>query len=112
MANSNAHAIFACDPGMTTGCAWGVFDLRQPTVASCMKRAFRKRNLHTGEVRGSYVDQAWKLSRQSADWFFKQHVERGAIRQGSYTFVMERFTPRSLGVELISLQITSGVEVL
>jgi hypothetical protein len=112
MANSNSHAIYAVDPGNTTGQAWGVFDLREPTVSRIMKRAFRKGNLYTAEMRGSYVEQSWLIARLSTDWFFKSHVERGLIAAGGYSFVMESFSPRSLGVELISLQIISGVEVL
>jgi hypothetical protein len=112
MANANSHAIFACDPGLTTGAAWGVFDLRQPTVGACMRRALSKGNVFSSEVSGEYVEQAWRLARKSADWFYSMHVERSWIREGEYSFVMESFSPRSMGVELISMQIIAGVEVL
>lgn len=112
MAKASAYAIYAVDPGGTTGVCEAVVDIDQPTVAAAIKRASRKGNLKTYEVKGEYASQAWVLTRGATDFWFKMHVEKSYVRQGNVRYVTELFTARSLAAEMISVQINSGAYTL
>lgn len=112
MANRNVVGIFAVDPGVTTGVARGLFDLRQPTVAACMRRARSKRLLESCEVKGHYVRQAWQISKAFADWVFNIHVERHLVEFGKIYFVIEDFQPQQLNFDITPIELIGGIETL
>jgi hypothetical protein len=72
---TTAVAIFAIDPGGTTGCAAGVFDLRRLTVAKVLGRAQAKGNFKTWNVTGDNVKQNWEIARAVTDYYYQMHVE-------------------------------------
>ena len=111
-ANRNSVALLSIDPGATTGCAAGLFDLRQATVAATMRRARSKRNLWSWEVVGDHVSQSWEIGRWFQDWQFKLQVERGIITAGNFHITMENFIPRQLNFDDISLLVIGGFETL
>lgn len=112
MANSNSWAVFIVDPGRVTGCARALVDLRQPTVAKCLQRAWRKGVLQTWEVTGSYEEQSWEIAQSACDWFFVATVERGAVRDGNWSYCTERFDPRTLAADFIPMEINAAVKTL
>lgn len=112
MPNSNAVAIFSIDPGGTTGCATALIDLRQPTVARAMQRAKVKGLLHTWNVKGDTIEQAWAISKHVADYFFWAHIEHQYIQANRAFIVMENFELRTLAADISPVQITAGVETL
>jgi hypothetical protein len=111
-ANRNSVALLSIDPGATTGCAAGLFDLRQPTVAATMRRARSKRNIWSWEVVGDHVSQSWEMAKWFQDWQFKYHVELGVIMAGQFYITMENFIPRQLNFDDISLLVIGGFETL
>lgn len=112
MANKNSVAIFSIDPGVTTGCACGLFDLRMPTVHACMRRARSKGNIKSWEVLGDHVSQSWEIVATLVDWHFKVHVERGFVAHGRFYLVQENFIPRQIDFDPMSMFVIGGVESL
>lgn len=112
MPNNKSVAVLSVDPGATTGCAAGLFDLRLGTVAGTMRRARSKRLLRSWTIRGDHVEQAWELGRWVEEWEFSTHIEKAAVRSDRYYVTMENFIPRQLNFDPISLQIIGGFETL
>jgi hypothetical protein len=110
--NKNSVAIYSIDPGRTSGCAAGLFDLRQPTVAAAMRRARSKGHLWSFEMKGSHVVQSWEMARWFENWQFKYHIEKAWIASGNFHITMENFIPRQLNFDEISLLIIGGFETI
>jgi len=110
--SSNASAIYAIDPGGTTGVAFAIVDISQPTVARCIKRAWSKGLLWTENVEGSHAEQAWKISRWVTDFFFHYHIERSFITAGRTYIAIEDFQLRQMSADLAPVRITAGIETL
>lgn len=112
VANKNSVAIFAVDPGGTTGVARGLFDLRQATVSACMRRARSKGHLESWEVKGNHIEQAWAIAKEFADWHYKVHVEQQLVNVNRTFFVIEDFIPRQINFDPIAIFIIGGIETL
>ena len=112
MSLDTAVAIFAVDPGQTTGVATGLLDLGQITVKKAMGRARAKGNLVTWNETGSHVDQAWSLSRRICDYYFNVHIERGLIAFNSFFVVSEDFNLRIMSADLTPVRLNAGLETL
>jgi len=105
-------AIFAIDPGGTTGVARAVVDLRQLTVQRAMRRARAKRNLQTWNVKGSHEEQAFALAQGVVDFLFYTHVERSLVEYHNFYIVIEGFRIQQMGADLSPVQVASGLETL
>lgn len=105
-------AIFAIDPGGTTGIAAGVFDLRRLTVAATIRRALAKNNFRTWNVRGPNVKQNWEISRAAVDFYYTTHVEKSLIFFNNFFVVAENFNLRQMDADLSPVERNSGVETL
>jgi hypothetical protein len=112
LGNKNSVAILAVDPGVTTGCAAGLFDLRQQTVAAAMRRSLSKGHLISWEVGGDHVSQSWEIASWFRDWHFKNHVELEYVRHGNFYVAIENFIPRQQHFDVASLLIIGGLETL
>lgn len=112
MTNATSVAIFSIDPGGKTGVATAVVDLRQITVAKCLRRARAKGNLETWNIGGSFVEQAWKLARGIMDFTFEVHVERALVEDSNIFVVIEDFHIREMAADLSPVRITAGLETL
>jgi hypothetical protein len=110
--NSTSIAVFAIDPGGTTGCATALIDLRRITVAKAMLRANSKDNINTWIERGEHTDQAWSIARKIVDFFFEVHIERMLIERDNFFLVMEKFEIRQMGADLSPVRVAAGVETL
>lgn len=105
-------ALFAIDPGGTTGCAAGVFDLRRLTVAKVLGRAQAKGNFKTWNVTGDNVKQNWEIARAVTDYYYQMHVERALIVFSSFYVVTEDFNLRQMSADLSPVERNSGIETL
>lgn len=112
MPSKHAAAVLAIDPGGTTGCAAGLFDLTQPTVSQAMRRCWLKKKLISWEVSGDHVSQSWEICKWFLDWQYRVHVELQYIRAGRFYIALEDFQPRQLNFDTISLLIIGGIETL
>jgi len=112
MANSTSIAVFAIDPGGTTGCASALIDLRQITVAKAMRRANTKGNINTWTEKGAYTQQAWSIARKIVDYNFNVHIERSLIENSNFFVVCEKFEIRQMGADLSPVKVAAGVETL
>jgi len=110
--NSTSVAIFAIDPGGTTGCASALLDLRQITVAKAIRRARAKGNVQTWVEKGTHTEQAWSLARKIVDFVFTVHIERMLIPHGNYFVVSESFEIRQMGADLAPVRVGAGLEAL
>jgi hypothetical protein len=105
-------AIFAIDPGGTTGIAAGVFDLRRITVAKTIVRARAKGNLKTWNIKGTNVAQNWEIARAVTDFYYTVHIERAWITFDSFYVVTEDFNLRQMSADLAPVERNSGIETL
>jgi hypothetical protein len=105
-------AIFSIDPGGTTGCACGVFDLRRITVKAIVGRAKAKQNLKTWNVKGTNVAQNWEISKAVVDFYYTVHVEKAWIMYNKFYVVTENFNLREMGADLAPVERNSGIETL
>ena len=112
MPASNVVAIFAVDPGETTGCSTVLANLRFITVAAAMRRARSKGNIKTWVERGSFTEQAWTISRAIVEFYYNVHIERGLIEANSMYIVVEDFQLRMMSANLAPIWVTAGLETL
>lgn len=112
MPKSAAYAIMSVDPGGTTGLATALVDLKQPTVASCVRRAWRKGNLRTWTCTGDHIEQAWYICRYYTNWIFNIHIEQSLVQAHHDSFVIESFQLRQMGADMSPVRIKAGIEVL
>jgi len=112
MPKSTAVAVFAIDPGGTTGVATVVADLALVTVARAMKRARAKGFVNTWKQGGGHVEQSWAISKELVDFFFKTHIERGLVEHNNFFVVMESFELRLMGADLSPVEVKAGIETL
>lgn len=102
----------AVDPGVTTGLCAGLVDLRQPTVAIAVRRAWRKGMLRTWTCTGDHIEQAWYICRYYTNWLFQIHVEQSLIAAHHDSFVIESFQLRQMSADLTPVRLKAGIEVL
>lgn len=112
MANPNAWAVMAVDPGGTTGIATALINIEQPTVASCIKRAMRKGHINTWNLTGPYVDQVLAIQKASSEFWYEVHILKAYIQAMRCSLVVEGFEIHTLAADVIPLQILSGLETL
>jgi hypothetical protein len=112
MPHATSVAIFAIDPGGTTGCATALIDLRQITVKRAMKRAVVKGNVNTWAEKGSSIEQAWSISRKVLDFLFTVHIEKSLIENRAFYIVSESFEIRQMSADLSPVRVQSGFETL
>lgn len=102
-------AVFAVDPGGTSGYAQAVLRSRTSTRQTLL-RASRKRAWSAGETRGDWVDQAWELFELYLGFRYRAHIELGIAVEDIH-LVIEEFELRQRNVELSPVQIAAGLEV-
>lgn len=105
-------AIFAIDPGGTTGVAAGVFDLRRLTVKAAITRARAKGNIETWNVKGTNTKQCWTIARAATDFYYKSHVERMWVAYDGFFVVSEDFNLRQMSADLSPVARNAGIETL
>jgi hypothetical protein len=101
--HARAFAVYAVDPGGTTGWARGVF-LPQNTLAATL----RAHAVVAGECRGSTLDQAFELTNDILE--YKDRVRKDGIRD--FVIVFEGFQLRTQRVDLSPVEVIAGTRAL
>src|SRR4051812_20431065 len=106
----HAVAIMAIDPGKTTGCATALIDIRQLTVARCLRRARSKGLMQTWNEKGCSEQQAWNISKRVVDFFFHWRIELGLVEENNCRLVAEDFQLRQMSADLTPVEVTFGFQ--
>lgn len=99
-------AVWAIDPGGTTGYAKGTFEARS-TLAETLSAAVDGSELFAGEVGGDTVEQSLFLADEFATW-------ARAVRRDGFAvhLVFEDFQLRTALADLSPVEVAHGVRVL
>lgn len=102
---SGVHAVFACDPGMTTGVAAGYVDLKKTAKETLRGISNRK----AVEVKGDWLEQAVTISEMMGRFQFTANAER-AMALSAIHFVFEDFVLRmpASTTNLTSIWVAAG----
>lgn len=110
-------AVYAFDPGTTTGVARGIF-LPRDTLASTLATGVQA-GWETWETKGPIGSQAMEIALEFTDWEFECHVERGIALQDihlvSEDFQLRPSKARGAGSDprmLDPVRVIAGVETL
>jgi hypothetical protein len=103
MSAARPYAVFAVDPGGTSGVARGVF-VNQGSLAATL----RGHRLEAWEVEGEPEEQAWEIAAEFLDWA----MDLRAHRIPDVDFVSEAFHLRQRSADLSPVEVMSGVKAL
>lgn len=106
-------AIFAVDPGATTGVGWGVFrtDRGDNMLKPVMVRAKSKSQLATWEEKGQPHEQAWVIVQHWMNFRYRCNVEYG-IPLPDIHFVLEDFQLRTKQADLTPVAVYHSILTL
>jgi hypothetical protein len=106
-------AVFAVDPGGTTGCATGLFrtDRGDDMLYSVIDRAVKKKSIDTWEEEGGPHEQAWSIVRKWVDFRFRCNTELN-IPIPHIHLVCESFHLRTQNADLSPVLVIGGMLVL
>lgn len=101
--HARAFALYAVDPGGTSGWARGVF-VPQETVVATLK----SHNVEAGECRGPTLDQAFQLAASIVE--FRARCRASGIRD--FKVLFEGFQLRTQNVDLAPVEVIAGTRVV
>lgn len=106
-------AVMTVDPGGTSGCSQGIFrtDRGDDMMATVLKRALKKKQITSWEVKGIPAAQAWSICEQWIAFRFKCSVEY-QIAFDDIHLVIEAFQLRKLQADLYPVMVIHGIETL
>lgn len=106
-------AVFAVDPGGTTGVAWGFFNSTKTngTLAAVLARAHERERLHTHQVEGSLETQAHVIVQGWLEFTLRWNVDLRQPITACY-FVIERFELRQRSADLAPVTLIGALEAL